>query len=65
MGFSILNYSMNKISKVNLGGEYIVHLNNELGKGATGSVYYARSLRNDQTVAVKIISLKTIDNEVT
>ena len=56
---------MKPISRVNLGGEYMVELNRVLGKGATGCVYFGKDLKNDFTVAVKIIKLETIDNEVT
>ena len=37
----------------------------QLGKGSTGSVYEGKDLQSEQTVAVKVIELATIDNEVT
>ena len=56
---------MKSISKVNLGGNFIVELDKVLGKGATGCVYEGKDLRNEGIVAVKVIKLETIDNEVT
>lgn len=55
---------MEKISEVRLYNEYIVNMNIILGKGSTGSVYEGRDLRNNNRVAVKVIDLLTIDNEV-
>lgn len=36
-----------------------------LGKGSTGSVYEGRNVKNNEKVAVKVIELSKIDNEVT
>lgn len=36
-----------------------------LGKGSTGCVYEGYDLRNNVKVAIKVIELCTIDNEVT
>lgn len=56
---------MKNIAQINLGGEFVVEMNNVLGKGATGCVYAGKDLRNGNKVAVKIIKLETIENEVT
>lgn len=56
---------MQKISQVNLSDKYVVNMGVHLGKGSTGSVYEGKDLRSNQTVAVKVIELATIDNEVT
>ena len=56
---------MQKISQVNLSDKYVVNMGVQLGKGSTGSVYEGRDLRKNSTVAVKVIELASIDNEVT
>lgn len=53
---------MQKISQVNLSDKYVVNMGVQLGKGSTGSVYEGKDLRSNQTVAVKVIELATIDN---
>jgi serine/threonine protein kinase len=55
---------MQKFSQIKLYNEYIVNTNVVLGKGSTGSVYEGQDLRNGSKVAVKVIDLATIDNEV-
>lgn len=47
-----------------LNNEYLICKNQRLGKGSTGEVYAGRCLKNHSSVAIKIIDLKTIDNEV-
>ena len=56
---------MQKIARVNLSDEFVVDMGSVLGKGSTGSVYAGMHRRHNQKVAVKIIELETIDNEVT
>lgn len=56
---------MKKISQVKLSEDFVVNMNTVLGKGSTGCVYDGKDLRNNQKVAVKMIDLGTIDNEVT
>lgn len=63
--YRFLNRSMQKISLVNLSDKYLVDMATQLGKGSTGSVYSGKDLRSGEKVAVKIIELSTIDNEVT
>jgi serine/threonine protein kinase len=36
--------------------------NKKLGEGSTGTVYLGTDLRNNQSIAVKAIELKNIDN---
>jgi len=55
---------MENISQVKLYNEYIVNMNVVLGKGSTGSVYEGRDIKNNNKVAVKVIDLSSIDNEV-
>ena len=56
---------MQKFSKVKLEDQYVVNMGSILGKGATGCVYEGTDLKNNSKVAVKVIELSTIDNEVT
>lgn len=63
---------MKNSASINIMNEYIVYKNQSLGKGATGEVYLGtsynnsgKSLKDKTEVAVKVIELKTIDNEVT
>lgn len=56
---------MLKFSKVKLEDEYVVDMNNVLGKGSTGCVYEGHDEKTKAKVAVKVIELSTIDNEVT
>lgn len=53
---------MQKISQVNLSNKYMVNMGVQLGKGSTGSVYEGKDLLSNETVAVKVIELSTIDN---
>jgi serine/threonine-protein kinase ULK/ATG1 len=43
----------------------VVNMQSVLGKGSTGSVYEGRNIKTDRKVAVKVIELDTISNEVT
>ena len=57
---------MQKRKYINLSNDFIVHIERILGKGSTGVVCEGTDLNdNNQKVAVKIIDLSTIDNEVT
>jgi serine/threonine protein kinase len=56
---------MKNSTVMNIMNEYLVYKNQSLGKGATGEVYLGKSVKDKTEVAVKVIELKTIDNEVT
>jgi len=56
---------MLKFSKVKLENEFVVDMNSILGKGSTGCVYEGYDQKTKAKVAVKVIELNTIDNEVT
>lgn len=56
---------MQKITQVNLSDKYVVKIGIQLGKGSTGCVYEGQDLHTNKKVAVKVIELSTIDNEVT
>jgi hypothetical protein len=53
---------MHRIKEVRLSDEYVVYLQNVLGKGSTGCVYEGKNIKTLAKVAVKVIELKNICN---
>lgn len=55
---------MRKLSHITILDEYAVDMGVVLGQGSTGCVYQGLNMKNSTKVAIKIIDLRTIDNEV-
>jgi calcium-dependent protein kinase len=55
---------MRKLSHVTILDEYVVDINVVLGQGSTGCVYQGSNTKTGEKVAIKVIDLCTIDNEV-
>lgn len=55
---------MRKLSHITILDEYAVDMDIVLGQGSTGCVYQGLNMKNSRKVAIKIIDLRTIDNEV-
>jgi serine/threonine protein kinase len=55
---------MRKLSQVTILEEYVVDMETVLGQGTTGCVYAGLSKRTNAKVAIKVVDLVTIDNEV-
>lgn len=55
---------MRKLSHITILDEYAVDMDVILGQGSTGCVYQGLNMKTSIKVAVKIVDLKSIDNEV-
>lgn len=55
---------MRKLSHITILDEYAVDMNIVLGQGSTGCVYQGLNMKTSNKVAVKIVDLRTMDNEV-
>lgn len=55
---------MKKISHLLIKNEFAADIDNVLGEGSTGKVFKGYNLKTNQEVAVKMIDMQTIDNEV-
>ena len=55
---------MRKLSHITILDEYAVDMDIVLGQGSTGCVYQGLNIKTSNKVAVKIVDLRTIDNEV-
>lgn len=61
---SIEYISMRKLSHITILDEYAVDIDVVLGQGSTGCVYQGFDMQTSRKVAIKIVDLRTIDNEV-
>lgn len=55
---------MRKLSHVTILDEFAVDMEVILGQGSTGCVYQGLNMRTGEKVAIKMVDLCTIDNEV-
>lgn len=55
---------MRKLSHITILDEYAVDTDVVLGQGSTGCVYQGFDMQTSRKVAIKIVDLRTIDNEV-
>lgn len=55
---------MKKVSHITILDEYAVDMDVVLGQGSTGSVYQGLDMKTGKKVAIKIVDLRTINNEV-
>lgn len=55
---------MKKLSHVTILDEYAVDMDVVLGQGSTGCVYQGLHMKTGNKVAIKVVDLSTIDNEV-